>query len=363
MGRRGSRTFIAPNISQDDSGLSVKVTVAGKTVERRFPHGTPLPDLEDVRDRLKGQQGAARPARPGTLSREIRAYLRTISDPRKLKDQAALCAHWVPVYGDAHRFTLTPLVIRQQMALWRKQGAAASSCNHRLSALRAVFRAVNEPDDPNYPAQVKKLAGPALEPRALDYATIARILDAMPDRGRPTGHGRGTRPTVSLTKLRCRLFAYTGIPWAQMAQIDPVTDIDWTTPALRARPRRKGKGTRETWLPLMPQAVAALRALVDAGALPGHFSTGSMYKSFQTAVAKLRKDDPTLPHIRPYDLRHSFATEALAASSDLAGVQHLLQHSTPQMTTRYTLAAVPAAAARAAAMLGDRLGAPPAKKD
>jgi integrase len=361
MARRGHRRQLAPNIFEDDTGRSVKVTVGGKTLERRFPAGHPLHLLEAERDALKGLQQAARPVHSGTLRNDVLAYLRTIDDPRKKRDMAGLLAHWVAAYGDVSRFALTPLLIRQQLAAWRLAGAAASTCNLRLQSLRNVFRVVNGPEDANPASQVPRLSPPPAEPRAQSYALIARILDAMPDRGQ-TAKGQA-RPTVGLTKLRLTFWAFSGLPPAQIARINPDTDILWDVPALRARPRRKGKGTRETWLPLMPQAVAALRALVDAGALPGHFSTGSMYKSFQTAVAKLRKDDPTLPHIRPYDLRHSFATEALAASSDLAGVQHLLQHSTPQMTTRYTLAAVPAAAARAAAMLGDRLGAPPAKKD
>lgn len=378
MARRGQRRALAPNIFEDGSGRSVKVTVDGRTVERRFPPGTPLAELEAERDALKGQQAAARPPAPGTLRADVVAYLRTIDDEAKRKGQQILCAHWVAGYGHVSRSALTPLVIRQQLAAWRRAGAAASSCNHRLSALRAVWRAVADPDEPDYPRQVKKLPEPSPEPRALSYDVIARILAAMPDRGKPTGAGKGTRPTVSLTKLRLSLMAYTGLPPAQIARIHPETDIDWKAKALRARPRRKGKGTPETWLPLIPPAIVALRALVATKTLPGTFSTHAAYKTWLVACVKVIKaqkagGETPLPHVvdedggihprvRPYDLRHSFASHALSASGgDLRGVQALLQHATSKQTERYTVAAVPERAASAAAHLAERLAG--TKKD
>lgn len=376
MARRGHRRTLAPNIFEDGSGRSVKVTVGGRTLERRFPSGTPLDQLEIERDALKGLQAAARPPAPGTLRADVVAYLRTIDDEAKRKGQQILCAHWVAAYGHVSRSALTPLVIRQQLAAWRRAGAAASSCNHRLSALRAVWRAVADPDEPNYPAQVKKLPEPSPEPRALSYDVIAQILAAMPDRGKPTGQGKGTRPTVSLTKLRLTLMAYGGLPPAQMARIDPATDIDWPTSSIRLRPRRKGKGAAEVWVQLIPQALDALRGLVAAKALPGRYSTSAAYKTWQLACVKVIRQQiadraPTLPHVvdeagaihprvRPYDLRHSFGTAALIASGgDLRGVQHLLQHASTRQTERYTVAAVPERAARAVTALSAAIPAVP----
>lgn len=375
MARRGKRRALAANIFEDGSGRSVKVTVGGRTLERRFPAGTPLDQLETERDVLKGQQVAARPPAPGTLRADVVAYLRTIDDDAKRKGQQILCAHWVAGYGHVSRSALTPLVIRQQLATWRRAGAAASSCNHRLSALRAVWRAVADPDEPNYPAQVKKLPEPSPEPRALSYDVIARILAAMPDRGRPTGAGKGTRPTVSLTKLRLTLMAYTGLPPAQIARIHPETDIDWQTPALRVRPRRKGRGTREQWVPIIPQAVETLRALVTQKALPGAYSNDSVQASWHRAcrvviAEQLAAGETPIPHrvledgtirptVRAYDLRHSFGTRALALSGDRAGVQRLLLHSDGRQTERYTLAAVGERATSVAGLLADDLPSAP----
>lgn len=369
MARRGPRRRLAPNIYQDDAGIAVKVMVAGREREQRFPLGTPLERLEEARDDFRADQRAAKPATEGTLRADVLDYLATIDDDQKRKTLTLLCAHWVAGYGERSRWALTPLVIRQQLATWRRQGVAASTCNHRLSALRGVFRALNQPDEPNYPAQVKKLPEPPAEPRALPYALIARILAAMPDRGR--AEKGQTRGAVSLTKLRLSLMAYTGLPPAQIMRIQPETDIDWQTPALRVRPRRKGRGRPETWQPLIPQAVTALRALVAAGALPGAYSNDAVSTSFRRAcrtviAQQIAAGEPPLPHrvdaagriiplVRVYDLRHSWGTLALRVSKRREAVQHLMLHADARQTDRYTLAAIPEAVAEAAAAIGAAL--------
>jgi integrase len=83
--------------------------------------------------------------------------------------------------------------------------------------------------------------------------------------------------------------------------------------------RRKGRGTHTTRLPLVPQAVAALREFFDAKA-ERRFSTSSARQSFRRAcqayVKQMAVKDPKeaqrldaiLKGVRPYDLRHSYLT-------------------------------------------------------
>lgn len=384
MARNGTRRRIAPNIYVDGAGYySVIVKVAGRPEEKRFAPGTPIDRLEAVRDKLKGKARKHERPRAGSLAADAADYLATIGDSDKLEGQTNLVAHWTTLYGRESRFALTKLKIEQQLAEWERAGVAASSCNKRLSTLRAVFNTVNTDDDPNPTVKVKKRQEPDPQPRAIDYAVIDRIFAKMPDRGRPTGAGKGTRPTVNLTKLRLSFMAYSGLPPAQMIKIDPARDIRQVTivdsatgekratPMLRGRPRRKGRGTREEWIPLLPQAHEILKELIAHKALH-KFSTQAARKTWQRACVKVileqidAKDTP-LPHrveargdeleiialVRPYDLRHSFLTHALRSNGNLAGVQRLGLHADARTTLRYVEAGiVDAAAATVGAMAG-----------
>lgn len=387
MPRKGSRTLVhksIPNIYVDGSGyFSVIVKVAGVPEEKRFPPGTPLDRLEAVRDKLKGKARTQEKPRAGSFAVDALEYLKTIGDEQKLKDQTILVRHWTAIYGRESRFALTRLRVEQQLAAWEREGFAASTCNKRLSALRSLFNAVNDDGDPNPVVKVKKRKEPDPQPRAIDYETIDRIFAKMPDHGRPTGAGKSTRPTVSLTKLRLAFMAYTGLPPAQMIKIDPDRDVRQTfivdaatgqkrrSHVLRARPRRKGKGTREDWIPLLPQAHAILKDLITHKALR-KFSTQAARKSWQRACVKVILEQldakvTPLPHrlqargdvaeivalVRPYDLRHSFLTHALRSSGNLAGVQRLGMHSDSRTTLRYLESGMlDAATAVVSSMLG-----------
>lgn len=374
MPRRGSRRRLAPNIYEDGTGIAV--VVKGQK-EHRFPHGTPIGTLEATRDRLKNKARLAAPPRTGSLAADAAAYLKTISETRKLANAAGYCAHWTTAvdsqgvpFGEQSRFALTPLVIEQIVARWLRDGVAASSCKKRLSALSAIFDKVNGEDDPNPVSKVARPKEPEPEPRAIALDVVARILAAMPDRGHPRKGQK--RPTVSRSKLALAFMAYTGIPPAQIARINPDTDIDWSAtdddgeplPALRRRPRRKGKGTPTSWIGLEPPAADALQQLIaasgrtDAGTLQP-LDTHAMDNAWRRACAhvireQLEAGETPLPHrvvdgqlmttTRPYDLRHSWLTHLAKVSGNLAGVQEHAQHATPRQTMRYIGAAIPVSA-------------------
>jgi integrase len=146
--------------------------------------------------------------------------------------------------------------------------------------------------------------------------------------------------------------------------------VNWQEASILIQGRKKGQGTRTTHLPLVPQAVAALREFLDAKA-EGRFSTSSARQSFRRAcqayVAQTAVKDPreaqrlkaVLKGVRPYDLRHSYLTMTYLASEDIHATQKMGQHSDPRMTNRYTLAAVDPRLRAAAACLAQML--PPLK--
>jgi integrase len=98
---------------------------------------------------------------------------------------------------------------------------------------------------------------------------------------------------------------------------------------------KKGKGGAGRWRPLPADAVPAIRAFIAADAW-GRFSRDAMRQSWQRACRKLG-----LPRIRPYDLRHSFATVVLEQTGDLKATQVLLSHADHRTTARYATRAIP----------------------
>jgi integrase len=164
---------------------------------------------------------------------------------------------------------------------------------------------------------------------------LEAIIAAMPDRGRS---GRGEhRPEVSLTKLRLRVIAYTGFSHGELAGIrEADLHLDAAAPWVWVGGRRKGAGTSGVAQPLTPAGAAALGALRDAGGL-GAFSTDSMRQSWRRACKALNLDKP---YPRPYDARHSFATEILATTGNLTAVQLNMRHRDARTSRRYAEQAI-----------------------
>jgi hypothetical protein len=119
----------------------------------------------------------------------------------------------------------------------------------------------------------------------------------------------------------------------------------------------------------------ALREFVRVNA-QGAFSNAALYKGFQRAADKVRRDQnvenghrlargeaplPILGACRPYDVRHTFITHMLRQTGgNYAGVQELAIHSTADQTLHYARAAVsPLGAAAIAAAVGSVPAPPP----
>ena len=129
-------------------------------------------------------------------------------------------------------------------------------------------------------------------------------------------------------------------------------ELEATPARVYVSPRRKGKGRRGVWLPLLPGAVRALKDF-DKWEAYGRFSTSSMRMSFLRAVDKLnerraRHKRPPLDG-RPYDLRHSFGTMLADGLQDDRAIQELMLHGTAQQTRRYTAKAAQARVSNAVA--------------
>jgi integrase len=351
-----------PGVRRHGAGWQVRVAVAGAgRSAAQFPLDTPHAELrawqEDERHRLRlvaRRQGGRGRAAAGTFAADARTYLAAVAAMPDIKRRRKDIALWIAEFGERRRHSITAAEIRAVRDRWLTVGPkhvyrkatrdrpgrwepvatplAGSTVNHRLRALSNLWTVLDGRRAPNPVREVPEADETPAAPRAIDYATIARILAALPDRARA---GRGEkRGTVSLTKLRLRVMAYTGLPPAQLMALTPA-HVDLEGATLLVDERSKGKGVAAARLPLLPEAVAALRDFAAAGAW-GKFSTSAVRTSFLRAAKKVC----TLPGLRPYDLRHSFGTAVFLASGSLHAAGELLRHADKRTTRRYTLAAV-----------------------
>ena len=164
-------------------------------------------------------------------------------------------------------------------------------------------------------------------------------IEPVEARGLPPERVHELIANVSTTWGRavCQVMAWVGLTQEQMRQLRP-SDIDWRNRTVRTRGRNKGAGAPARVMPLLDEGVEALREFDRLG-LYGHISNTRLWEQVRRAGRRIGE-----PNVRPYDLRHSFATLMYEATGDLATTAHLLGHTNTQTTRRYALNAVPAVA-------------------
>lgn len=305
--------------------------------------------------RVRARLGAVLPRPESTLAEDVRHYLEQIRTMTTLRHRRDDLARWLAVFGpDRDRRTITAGEIRAQLETWRSSGYAASTCNHRRTALMHLWTVLDGKSAPNPARDVPRYPEEIGPPRALSQAAIAAVFRAMPP---------------SQTKARLELMAYTGWPPAQIMRLRP-EDVDWDR-AVFVQARRKGKGAAGAWLPLLPAAWRALRAYKRLSCW-GEYSTSSARRSFRLAAGKAAAGRRTpkairaeLANVTPYQLRHSFLTLVAGITRDDRAVKVLAQHADIRQTHRYTQATADprAVAALAAVVQSNRAKAVPRAKN
>ena len=374
------RHTIARAVYEDRWGISAIVDVTPfAPIEKRFPLGTSIATIQawqyTKRAELKRQAPVA--AAKGTLAADAPRFLDMLPDATRA-GYAILLQAWIdaPVPGERGprtfglmpRDTITEQHIRQQLAIWSsppcgqsKRGLASNTLRHRVRALRVCYRTLDGKAAPNPCAGLEAIPKPKGDVRDVPVELVQLLLANLPDRGRPVrgqtkDNGPG-RSTVSLSKIRLHVMAWTGLPQMQLERLRR-RDVRFEAAELYRRPRRKGQGVEGSWTKLIPPAVEALRAYDAAKLWEQPFSRDSLKntwkrtvtRTFKAAAAEAeRTGNRTLldaltehvpPKCRPYDLRHAFLSEAYRVTGDLGAVSELAQHADLRMTQRYTKGAV-----------------------
>jgi integrase len=374
------RTKVAPGIYRDAHGYSVIARVGTyphqlSTPEMRYPPETPLPTMvacwhrEKMRltDELAKRGGGS--VHRGTLASDVRLYLKTARlTPRRRHERDQQLRWWCEQRGDGGspfggrpRASLETPTIRRALAGLSMGGAASSTVNKYRQALSHVYTVLDGKGAPNPVHEAPKYDEPEAAMRDQPYWAIQLIIDAIRDTGQRADQ-------ASLTKARVRVLAYVPITPMQLRALQR-TDVDWDHSEIVTPGRKKGHGTVPRRKPLTQTGLEALRAFDAADAWQINFSRSSLYKTFTAArdrvVEKLRAERPDLDvsrlaTMRPYDLRHSFATMVYRATGDLAITGEFLDHADPQTTRRYAQSALPAHVTAAGAKVLQAFTAPDA---
>src|SRR6185503_680094 len=296
----------------------VHVTVGGRQYTKTFPLTTPVDEMRTWRDDQVDTHRApgAAPA-GGSFGDDIVTYLARVSAMRSIKQRTAHLERWAQELGRTRsRRSITPEEIEIILQGWLDtpttpdpgqrgrpsgpDGLAPGTVRKRRTALQSFFAKMDGKKS-SYPNPVKGTDAPKVPPvaaRSLDYLSIERALTAMPEH---CSVKPGTEKPLSLSKIRARVLAYTGLPPGLLQTIGPA-DLHLHAATVRVRPRRKGKGVEARTLPLTADGVAAFTAFHEANAY-GTFATSALNVVFKRAWkrAGLTPTDVTL-----YDLRHSF---------------------------------------------------------
>jgi site-specific recombinase XerC len=331
---RGQRKRIAEGVYSDKLGYEVVVSVGSgkhrRSKAKRFPRATGMKEMTAWQDTARGLLRKKAPkATTGTLRQWTRDYLKGKTSMPSFEARRADAEAWLPAFGDREPSSLTKNELQQQMNTWHEAGVAGSTLNHRKTALAAVLAEFLDEDDRNPAKLIKRYPEADIEPRAIAPAIIDEILKAMP-------------PSKSRAMLK--VMAATGHPFERQRKLVPVhVQLDQRRVFLVSR--KKGKGTAGRWYALTDDGVKAYQEFIDQQAWGGA-RRASLYVCFLRGHAAANRkralvNAPLIPPIRPYDLRHSFGTEAYRREGDIRAVAELLD-CTVETALRYTLGAVPA---------------------
>jgi integrase len=341
-------------IRRTPQGWQAFIRVRGRFHSKRYPSDASLTAMKRWREeiRVRSRLGAALPDPNGsTLAQDVRFYLEQIETMPTKKERARDLALWIAALGpDRDRQTITAGEIRAQLELWRTKGPrcvqirgkwiprpgplSAQTVNHRRTALMALYTALDGRSARNPARDVDRYQGADDEPRALPLDLVDSALGALkPSKGR----------------ARLKLLRWTGWPHKQIGQLK-AEHINWKAREVHITSRRKGKGWTERVLPVLPQALEALREFDRADAY-GEFSASSLRQLWRRALGTVEqrakagklKLSPLaltwLPKARVYDLRHTFGTMLALRTPNRQAQRELMLHSDERQIDRYTRAA------------------------
>lgn len=310
-----------------------------------WPIDTPVSEMTEW---LRAQRSekltrADRTIGRGIFTRDAELYLEKVTALPSYSDRVRDITLWATLFAGRRRRSITSAEIRGQRDAWLNEGYAASTVNHRLRALSNLWTVLDGRRAPNPVRDVEEANEPDGEPRAVPIELLQQLIDAMPDVGHAAKGKR--RPSRSKTKARLALMIWTGLTHKEISRL---SRRDWNdvNGTLFVQGRRKGKGGASRLVPLQQRGRKAMRDF-DAADAWGTFERSAFHASFRRACDQVAGARGVSAHVklllgelRPYDVRHSYATALYSSSGDERAVAEILGHRDRRTTRRYIQAAI-----------------------
>jgi integrase/recombinase XerC len=236
---------------------------------------------------------------------------------------------------------LKPAEFRAWLAERARQGLARTSTARAFSSVRSFFQFLDK-RGLAHNASIGAIQTPKLPrsvPKALSERDMEELLEAPAEQEREAWLDlRDAAVLLLLYGAGLRIGEALGL---SKGVVEDLLKTGRDTLSVT------GKGNKTRLVPLLPQALEALRAYRDAcpwlaARGPGEaFFVGARGGALDPAIVQKRVRDirrglGLAESVTPHALRHSFATHLLGAGGDLRTIQELLGHASLSTTQRYT---------------------------
>ena len=286
----------------------------------------PLPSAgaSDLLMRWLAQLSAVRQRSPKTVEaygRDVSGYL------------GFLAGHQGGPMGRTALGEVTLAELRAWMAVERGRGLSSRSLARELSAVRSFYSWLEAAEGIDCSAihVVRSPKLPKRLPRPISVVGARAIVGSVSDDAEPW---ITARDQAALTLI-----------WGSGLRISEALGLRQGDAPLGEVIRVTGKGNKQREVPVLPaarQAVERYRALCpyapgrNAALFLGARGGPLNPRLLQGAMARARMALGLPPSATPHALRHSFATQLLAAGGDLRAIQELLGHASLSSTQVYT---------------------------
>ena len=261
-----------------------------------------------------------------TIAEVLDRYLDSLGNPSTRAASAYHLRLFADIYGQRKAHCLTLEDVGAFLTLQQQRGVSKSTACRRMGIVRAAYHwAARWGLLPTNPLAGLQLASPAPQTPDPPTAREARMLyaTAAPHVQRVIALGMATGARIGPSELfRLR--------W---------TDIDTRGAVLRMPNAAKGARAEAREVPLRQDVLRLLRRWEAEDAALGcpwviHYR-GRPVRSISRAWRNTLRRAGIERRIRPYDLRHAFASRALDHDADLKCVAEVMGHSDEKMIVRF----------------------------